>query len=89
MKGKIITFSDVKQEQVDRVISQISVGGSVHSQGNGVYLIDSHGIKASARLDGDTLTVSVDSKPFYMSMDMLEVSIADHLEVPNEGKETE
>lgn len=81
--SKAFTLSPVTQTQVDEIVTHLRGGGnSVGDQStlgspNKTYSISGHGIDASAVYDPakSELTVSIQHKPFFVSMDHIEQGI--------------
>lgn len=72
---KPLVYEGIKQSQIEAMVTELTIAGSsVQNQGSGTYVISGHGIKATACFDlnASTLSVTVNSKPFYVPMSAIE-----------------
>lgn len=68
----MITISPITSEQTQKLIDNIKSHGSSVDLRSGQYVITGHGITAMAKIEGSILTVTVQRKPFYVSLKMIE-----------------
>jgi len=67
LNDRTITFDEVTREELSTLIAELTKNGChVAVQGDGIMLIDGHGIKATVTCKDELLTVAVNSKPFWM-----------------------
>lgn len=86
MNSNQIVYQNVTQSNIDSLLADLKSHNSsstVQDQGNGNYVILGHGIRSVAVYDGKSLTVTVTSKPFYVSMSMIEDGINKALGIKN------
>ena len=66
--------------QVQNLIGELQGSGTaVINAPDGSFTINGHGIRAQAKFNGTTLTVTVESKPFYIPISAIESGILEHL----------
>jgi hypothetical protein len=77
-----LTYQNITQEKVNELCAMLLAHGSqVQNQGNGINVISGHGIKAIALYVAatETLTITVSSKPFFISESVIESGINEAL----------
>ncbi len=74
---KEFAFIDVTPIMLAALVTELKQNGQVNPQGPGIYVIDSHSIKAIAKYDGNgTLVVTVSHKPIWLMWGAIESGIA-------------
>lgn len=72
----MFTISPVTPPQIHSLIESLQEHNStVTDTGNGSYTISGHGVFATAKFDGSSLSIDVTKKPFFVSLSMIENGI--------------
>lgn len=76
--GKTIIIDGCKPDTISKLLDELKASGThVATQGVGIYVIEGHGVKSTATYKDGDLTVTVTSKPFYVSMERIEEGLDD------------